>query len=193
MSTARRLIRAVVGPRTRALLTLGTVFGLGAVATLAAWSDTATATSGILSTGTVDLALAGNQGNPAPYAFVGLSKTGMLPGHSVAATLPVQNVGSLPLQYTMTAAGAGTVAQYLTVAVFTGAASNTATTGSCSGGQLGSTVLGATTTVVPTRGPLAATGGNETLCFLVTLSAAAPASAQNQSATATFTFAATAS
>ncbi|NKU63947.1 hypothetical protein GS891_12655 [Rhodococcus hoagii] len=41
----------MTGSRTRAVASLGIVLGLGAIGTLAAWSDTATATSGVFSTG----------------------------------------------------------------------------------------------------------------------------------------------
>lgn len=41
--------------RTRAVLSLGMVFGLGAVGTMAAWSDTATATTGMFSTSSVNV------------------------------------------------------------------------------------------------------------------------------------------
>ncbi|WP_027503677.1 SipW-dependent-type signal peptide-containing protein, partial [Rhodococcus sp. UNC363MFTsu5.1] len=69
------------------MASLGIVLGLGAIGTLAAWSDTATATSGVFSTGSIDLQLNGQQGNPGAYAFATLTKTGMMPGNSVAATL----------------------------------------------------------------------------------------------------------
>lgn len=41
--------------RTRAVLSLGMVLGLGAVGTMAAWSDSATATTGMFSTSSVQL------------------------------------------------------------------------------------------------------------------------------------------
>ncbi|NKS62899.1 hypothetical protein GS493_09345 [Rhodococcus hoagii] len=41
-----RVRRVLGGGRVRAALSLGIVLGLGSVGTLAAWSDTATATSG---------------------------------------------------------------------------------------------------------------------------------------------------
>ncbi|NKW63306.1 hypothetical protein GS937_02055 [Rhodococcus hoagii] len=51
----------MTGSRTRAVASLGIVLGLGAIGTLAAWSDTATATSGVFSTGSVSLTLNGNR------------------------------------------------------------------------------------------------------------------------------------
>lgn len=185
--------QGLTSQRIRAILALGCVLGLGAVGTTARWSDEAVATSGIFSTGSIDLQLNSDQGNPTAYAFATLSKTGMKPGNSVAATLPVQNKGPLPFTYSMATVATGGLANHLTVAVYSGGvASNTATAGSCTG----TAVVGPTSlngAAVPSRGPLAATNGTETLCFVIALSPIAPISAQSATASATFTFSATAS
>lgn len=205
-----RALRVAISARSRAVLTLGVVLGLGAVGTLAAWSDTATATSGAFSTGSVDIQLNNDQGNPTAYAFATLNmpnllsspnKSIMLPGNSVAATLPVQNKGSLAFGYTLAASATGVLlAPYLTVAVYTGAtASNTAATGTCGG--TGSSQIGTGTTLstsgsvplIAISRALGATTGAETLCFVVTLSSSAPTTVQSETATATFVFTATAS
>ncbi|GAA4482279.1 hypothetical protein GCM10023094_31910 [Rhodococcus olei] len=179
------------GGKPRAVASLGIVLGLGAIGTLAAWSDSATATSGVFSTGSIDLQLNGNQGNPAAYAFASLTKTGMLPGSSVAATLPVQNTGSTPFNYTMAAAAtSSTLAPYLKVIVSTGTSNGT----TCSGGTVIANgvalVSGGSASLIPTARPLA-NGGSETLCFQVTLDSAAPTTVQNQTVNTSFNFNAT--
>ena len=63
--------------RTRAVLSLGMVLGLGAVGTMAAWSDSATATTGMFSTSSVQLKV-DNQ-RPA-HQFTELKRNSMLPG-----------------------------------------------------------------------------------------------------------------
>ncbi len=180
------------GGKPRAIASLGIVLGLGAIGTLAAWSDSATATSGVFSTGSVDLQLNNNQGNPTAYAFATLTKTDMLPGNSVAATLPVQNKGSVPFSYTMGASSnTSTLAPYLKVTVSTGTSNGTV----CSGGTvlangLALTSAGTTNLITTARG-LPATTGSETLCFQVTLDANAPTSVQSQTVNTSFNFNAT--
>ncbi|MFC9515177.1 SipW-dependent-type signal peptide-containing protein [Nocardiaceae bacterium NPDC056970] len=184
--------RAVLtGSRTRAVASLGIVLGLGAIGTLAAWSDTAVATSGTFSTGSINLQLNGNEGNPTAYAFTTLSKSNMMPNDSVAATLPVQNTGTVPFNYTMSAAAtASTLAPYLKVTVSTGAVSGTA----CSGGTVlanGVALVsgGNVNLVSPARN--LANGVNETLCFQVALDTSVPNTVQGQTINVSFNFNAT--
>jgi predicted ribosomally synthesized peptide with SipW-like signal peptide len=182
---------ALTGSRPRAIASLGIVLGLGAIGTLAAWSDAATATSGVFSTGSIDLQLNGNQGNPTAYGFATLTKTGMMPGTSVAATLPVQNTGSTPFNYTMVAnATSSTLAPQLKVLISTGTSNGTA----CSGGAVIANnvalVSGGQANLIPMARPLA-NGASETLCFQVTLDANAPTTVQNQTVNASFNFNAT--
>ncbi|MGW6374667.1 SipW-dependent-type signal peptide-containing protein [Rhodococcus sp. NPDC055112] len=171
---------------------MGIVLGLGAIGTLAAWSDTATATSGVFSTGSIDLQLNGEQGNPGAYAFATLTKTGMMPGNSVAATLPVQNTGSTAFSYTMSAAATSSaLAPLLKVTVSTGTSNGTV----CSGGTVIANnvalVSGGNANLITAPRPLAATTGAETLCFQVTLDPAATTAAQNQTVNTSFNFNAT--
>ncbi|MBM4514492.1 hypothetical protein GS438_17995 [Rhodococcus hoagii] len=101
-----------------------------AIGTLAAWSDTATATSGVFSTGSINLKLNGDDGNPTAYSFATLTKTNMLPNASVAATLPVQNTGTVPFSYAMYAAATSSpLAPYLKVTVSTGTSNGTVCSG----------------------------------------------------------------
>ncbi len=178
--------------RLRAVLSLGCILGLGVVGTSAAWSDEATAVSGTFSTGSVDIQLNNSQGNPTAYAFTTLNMSSMKPGQSKAATLPVQNKGTLPFNYSMSTSASGALAPYLTVAIYPGgSASNSGNIGSCTGSALSGHPAALSSVTVPSRGPLAATSGSETLCFLVALSATAPTSVQSATASATFTFTAT--
>lgn len=179
------------GGKPKAIASLGIVLGLGAIGTLAAWSDSATATSGVFSTGSIDLQLNGNQGNPTAYAFTTLSKSGMMPGASVAAALPVQNTGTTPFNYTMSANSTTSVAApYLKVIVSTGTSNGT----TCSGGTVIANnvplVSGGGANLIQTARPLA-NGGSETLCFQVTLDSAAPTAVQNQTVNTSFNFNAT--
>lgn len=179
---------AVAWTRTRAVLSLGMVLGLGAVGTMAAWSGSATATSGMFSTGTIRLELNGD--NPG-HAFTGLNKTSMLRGNSVAAMLPVKNAGTTNFSYVAkaTASGDATLASNYTVAVFGGGSSNGTTCGA--GTPIGSKALSTTTPVdlIPAR-TLAANSG-EHLCFQVTLNSLAPIETRMKSVSAAFQFTAT--
>ncbi|RVW05883.1 hypothetical protein EGT50_03435 [Rhodococcus xishaensis] len=125
------------GGKPRAVASLGIVFGLGAIVTLAAWSDTATATSGVFSTGSIDLQIDGQQGNPDAYAFTAWSKAGLLPGERSSAKLPVQNTGTTPLSYTISAtASSSDLAPYM-VFVLKDGEPNGESGNRCSGNNLG--------------------------------------------------------
>ncbi|MFC8527452.1 TasA family protein [Nocardia sp. NPDC057227] len=185
--------------RVRALLTLGIVLGLGTAGTLAAWSDSATATSGTFSIGTLDLRVDDTK----ELALPALALTGMLPGESVAAQLTAQNRGTIPLTYTMAAstpAGSAALAGYLQISIHPGgAASNAAAngmrTGTCSGTRLAQATLtaGGSTPLVSTARPIAAGTGTDPLCVVAQLTTAAPVAVQNQSvASVRFAFTATA-
>lgn len=182
----------LAGGKPRAIASLGIVLGLGAIGTLAAWSDSATATSGVFSTGSVDLQLNNNQGNPTAYGFATLTKSNMMPGDSVAQTLPVQNKGSVPFNYTMGATTTtGTLAGALKVTVSTGTSNGTVCSGGTNIANGVSLTSGGTTQLITTARPLAATTGSETLCFQVTLDPNANVSVQNQSVSTSFNFNAT--
>lgn len=184
--------RAVLtGSRTRAIASLGIVLGLGAIGTLAAWSDTATATSGVFSTGSVDLKLNGDPGNPTAYNFATLTKSNMMPGNSVAATLPVQNAGVASFTYTMAAAATTSpLAPFLKVTISTGTSNGTV----CSGGTAIATdvalVSGGSANLITAPRTLN-NGVSETLCFQVKVDPAATTAAQGQTVNASFNFTAT--
>ncbi|ALG85704.1 SipW-dependent-type signal peptide-containing protein [Gordonia phthalatica] len=186
--------------RTRAVLSLGMVFGLGAVGTMAAWSDTATATTGMFSTGSVNVELKLNSQHPT-YAFEALDKLNLARGASVAGMLPVNNTGDADFDYVAKAvtadqgtagygsANAGVFAQNLTVTVFSGGTTDGAT---CSGGtQISSNALALGTTDIVSTSRRIAVGDTDRLCFQVALEADAPLAARMSALSVGFQFAAT--
>lgn len=197
-SPLRRTLELLTSTRARIVLTLGIVLGLGTVGTMATWTDNSTATSGTFSTGTVSLLI----NNANPYNFTSLTLASMLPGESRAATLQVQNKGSVPLKYSMSAttpAGSPALTGFLQVTIFPGASPTNSTTngmrtGGCTGTQVGQATLaaGASVNVITTVRDLAATTGVDDLCVIAKLSATAPTTVQNQTLSAvTFNFSAT--
>ncbi|MEV0948904.1 SipW-dependent-type signal peptide-containing protein [Rhodococcus sp. NPDC049939] len=183
--------RSVIsGSKPRAIASLGIVFGLGAIGTLAAWSDTATATSGVFSTGSIDMQLADEQGNPDAYAFATLTKEGMIPGDSVAAVLPVQNTGTTPFNYTMSAAASSSeLADHMMVKVTTGTSDGEV----CSGDPLAADqfLLSGDSVDVLSEPRTLAVGASEDLCIEMSVGPDAPNSVQDMSVEAALNFNAT--
>ncbi|MEV0948920.1 SipW-dependent-type signal peptide-containing protein, partial [Rhodococcus sp. NPDC049939] len=159
------------GGRPRAIASLGIVLGLGAFGTLAAWSDTATATSGVFSTGSIDLQIDGQQANPDAYAFTAWSKSGLYPGERSSAKLPIQNTGSTPLNYTVTAtASSSDMAPYM-VFVLKDGEPNGESGNRCSGENLGPVVWmekGGTVDAI-TEPRTLQPGESEYVCFQIRL------------------------
>lgn len=163
-SYIRWSFRSSRADKIRATLALGVVLGLGSVGTMAAWSDQATATSGMFSAASLDIKV----DEVDAYSFVGLSMSGMVPGSSKQGTLPIKNAGSVPFGYTMRAIveGDDTFGEHLKVSTYPGAA--------CSGDPLADAVP-----LRSTQSPISmisesrtlAAGGEETLCFTVGLDA----------------------
>jgi predicted ribosomally synthesized peptide with SipW-like signal peptide len=174
------------------------VLGLGAVGTLAAWTDQSTATA-TFSAGTLDLKLKmlpdGTLADS--VAVTSLDMTAMYPGVSKAAMVQASNSGSLPLTYTLTGsavAGAaglgGNLGTSLLVGVYSGGtASNTATTGSCTGTRIGTADVTLVGSLISVPRALAA-ASTENLCLVVSLPASAANNLQGTGTTATFTFSA---
>jgi predicted ribosomally synthesized peptide with SipW-like signal peptide len=173
--------------RVRALLAAGTVLGLGAVGTLAAWTDSSTATTGTFSTGTIDLRLGSGTTDPNPFSFTTFATSNMAPGSATTATLQVNNSGTLPFTYnvsgsaTNSGAGSDQLGSALTLQIYAGT--------TCSGTVLNSpatftfSALGTTRTL--------AAGTNETLCFRAALPTGADTALQGKSTVGTFVFTAT--
>lgn len=128
-----RLTRAAVAAVAAVVLLLG------AQGTLSFWSDRATVTGGQFTSGTLNLTVDNQEGNPTPYAKTSLTLTGMLPGESVAAVVQVRNTGTAPFTWTATATTSNTgttdLGPFLTVQMYLGsAATNTSSyprTGTC--------------------------------------------------------------
>ncbi|NKS28039.1 hypothetical protein GS505_21820 [Rhodococcus hoagii] len=181
-----RMRRALGGGRVRAALSLGIVLGLGTVGTMAAWSDTATATSGAFTLATIDLQLNNAPGSPTAYAFTSLNKSNMMPGDTVQATLPVQNKGSAAFTYTMAASAAGesALAPLMKVTVL----ESTCTTALA--GPLGLSTT-TPTPLITTGRSLEPTTGSETLCLRVSLDPAVTVAMQNKTLNVSFAFSAT--
>lgn len=175
--------------RLKALLSLGMVLGLGAVGTLAAWTDESTATA-TFSAGTLDLKLGTLPEGPFTdtVALTTLDMPAMYPGVSKAGMVSLSNSGSVPLSYTLAGTGTGTLGAALKVSVYAGGtATNDATTGTCSGTLLGTADLPLTGTLVSAARTLPA-ATTESLCLLVKLPSTAANTLQGTTSTATFTF-----
>lgn len=186
--------------RTRAVLSLGMVFGLGAVGTMAAWSDTATATTGTFTTSAVNVELKLNSQHPV-YQFAALSKINLTRGASVAGTLPVNNTGDADFTYTAKAvasdagtagygsASAETFASNLTTRVFAGGTSNGST---CSGGtEISATQLQVGSAKIIDTARRVNVGSTDQLCLQISLNSDAPLQARMSALQIGFEFAAT--
>lgn len=158
------VFRSTRTDRIRAVLALGAVLGLGSVSTMAAWTDTATATSGLFSTGTLDI----KANDQDTHSFVALSMADMVPGSTKNANLVVKNAGTAALTYTMRAVVSGddTLGQHVRATVYADACSGTALAGPTPMRSTQSPIA-----MLGTRGPLAASA-QQTLCFSVALNQA---------------------
>jgi predicted ribosomally synthesized peptide with SipW-like signal peptide len=182
--------------RLRALLSAGMVLGLGAVGTLAAWTDESKATA-TFSAGTLDLKLKELPGGTFAdsAAITSLNMTAMYPGVSRAGMVQLSNSGTVPLSYTLTgsavaglAGQGGDLGGSLQVGVYSGgAASNTGTTGSCTGTRIGTTDVALNSSLIATPLTLAPAGTAD-LCLVVSMPSNAASNLQGTSTTATFTF-----
>ncbi|MBY6412560.1 hypothetical protein HQ346_11465 [Rhodococcus sp. BP-252] len=191
-SVVSRVGAAVISARARAIMSIGIVLGLGAVGTLAAWSDTSTATSGTFTTGTIDITI----GDTAPGAdnvtLTSLSSTGIAPGNTVSAPLTVRNNNSVPFTYTISVvASNATLGALLNTSVYAGSA--------CTGTAL-STVSGLSPSKffqqASPAGNLSrplARNATDPLCISVTMPSTATAPATPASGTLTYSLVATSS
>ncbi|AOW92861.1 hypothetical protein BFN03_09740 [Rhodococcus sp. WMMA185] len=179
--------------KPRAFASLGIVLGLGAIGTLAAWSDSATATSGVFSTGSIDLEVAGEQGNPDAYAFAAFSTAGMYPGDRVSAALPVTNTGSVPFTFTIEAVSSNSdMAPYMNTLLEDGEP-NSDSGNRCSGNRIGSeTRLVKNGSVELLDEPITvAPGETQNVCFQTRLVTDTPPSVEGESLDVSFNFHAT--
>ena len=168
----RRTGSALISARARAIMSIGIVLGLGAVGTLAAWSDTATATSGVFTTGRLDIKVGDPaiDNNPSEFTTT-LANPAIFPGDTVAAGLLVSNAtGSVANTYTVSVvASNAALGNRLNSSVHTGLPSGSA----CSGAAI-STVTGLETSKpFPALNRPLAVNGSDQLCISVTMTAGA--------------------
>jgi predicted ribosomally synthesized peptide with SipW-like signal peptide len=183
----RRVGTALISARARAIMSIGIVLGLGAVGTLAAWSDTATATSGVFTTGRIDIKV-GNpavDNNPAPFSTA-LTNTAIIPGNVVSAPLLVSNSGTVPFNYTLSVLASNTgIGALLNSSVFAAV--------TCGGTAL-STVTGLDTSKSFTSFPRSiAVGATDQLCISVTMPSGTAVPALGATGTVIYTLQATSS
>ncbi|NMM91767.1 hypothetical protein B2J88_47070 [Rhodococcus sp. SRB_17] len=169
--------------RTRAVLSLGMVLGLGAVGTMAAWSDSATATTGMFSTSSVQLQV----DNQRPtHQFIALKRNSMQPGQSVAGPVKVQNTGAVNFKWAVAANGSGssTLVGKLTVSLHETAANNGST---CSGTMIGTAKSVSTSPTLVTGRTLTA-GATDNVCIQVKVDSTAGKTEQFKIADLGFNF-----
>ncbi len=176
--------------RTRALLSAGMLVGIGAVATSAYWTDAEQVPGTTINSGTMHIDLAANfRQRPESYAWNAFVLTGLTPGTSKSAELPVTNNsrGGVTFSYRIQTSAPGALGAALEVSVYRGATSNGTT---CTGG----TLLGSANTPINTfdqaAGATLAPTSSHNLCVRVTLPLAAVVPPSSSSAI-TFTFPAT--
>ncbi len=172
---------------------LGLVGGLG---TQAYWTDQATVTGQTVTSGSLDLLVDGQQGNPSTYSWTSLSMTDMAPGESKAGTVTLSNGGTTPFTVSATATASGNLDPHVTARVVLAGSATTDSTypreETCTGGtqtfndtlgNIGKTVISSTSTM--------AAGATLVVCVSLTLATNAPNSMQGKSYTPVFTFTAT--
>lgn len=187
LSCIRSMLKSLRSTRVRALLSLGIVLGFGAVGTLAYWTDSAALAGGNFTSGTLDIKLSGADNNPAAFT-TSFSATNMQPGDSKAASVIVQNAGSIDFTYTATGIAPGALGSLLVFRVVPGGSvAGSGSSMSCAGGtQTFNATMNASSNVISANRPIAA-GANEPFCVSATLPTGTT-TGQGQSTTASFTF-----
>lgn len=122
------------GGRVRAVLSVGAVLGLGAVGTLASWSDSAVANTGSFSTAAGSLIEMQLNGKVAAAQFTSFDVSGLMPGEGKAAILAVHNSGDGAFNYTgnVETTGEAILANKLTLRIVRG---GTVSGSTCTGGD----------------------------------------------------------
>lgn len=82
--------------RARAVMAVGMVIGLGSVGTLAKWSQTVTAETGLFTTGATNVTINDQPSTVALPSVINLAR-----GASTAGVINLQNKGDIDLSYTM--------------------------------------------------------------------------------------------
>lgn len=188
-----------VSSRLRALMSLGLVVGVGAVATLAVFTDNASMTTGTIQAATLDIRLSGQNA----WSATSFAAPAMIPGQTVAVTVPVQRaVGSAAFTYGATGSvtTSNAFSTNVRLKVFAGSATSgtacpttTQLAGGAGGAALGTTATslfsGRTALATPAAIPTVVQVDN--LCLLLTLPTTAPTTAAGLSTTLTLAFDAT--
>lgn len=176
--------------RTRALLAAGLLVGTGAVATSAYWAKKTTISVGSLTSGAMNIDLAGNNKvKPETYDWsTGLVLTGLTPGTNKAATIAVSNHSDGPVKFTygMRSAATNTTGTTLAGALqVTVRLGGSVTGGTCTGGS----PVGAANTPINSFNQSGVStlsvGQSDTVCVQVTLPTGSTATG---AASLTFTF-----
>ena len=172
---------------------LGLVGGLG---TQAYWTDQATVAGQTVTSGSLDLLVDGQQGNPSTYTWTSLSMTDMAPGESKAGTVTLSNGGTTPFTVSATATASGNLDPHVTARVVLAGSATTDSTyprqETCTGGTqtFNDTLGNSGKTVISSTSTMAA-GATLVVCVSLTLATNAPNSMQGKSYTPVFTFTAT--
>lgn len=176
--------------RTRALLAAGLLVGTGAVATSAYWTSKKSVTGVSFTTGAMHIDLAGDfRVKPESYAWTALNLTGMTPGSTAAAVLPVSNnsTGTATFSYRVQGAATNALGGVLQVTVLRGGSvSGSTCTGGTAVGSANATLNGFDQPAGATLAP----GASANICVQVKLPTGTGVSAGSTS-TVTFTFPAT--
>lgn len=171
------------------------VVALSTGVTSAFWTDTSAATTGTISSGTMDLQLqttnpTGAVGTGTAYDASDITVTAITPSESRAFPITVKNVGNADFTYSATVTRStsrawGFADGSITLQLFSGTPDLSDTTypvqQSCTGTALttAQTVGAGNTTVIPTQTLTA--GGSRTLCAAVTMVTSAPNTDQGKS------------
>lgn len=173
-------------PWTPAVVALVGALGLGGgLGTQAFWTDAAEVQGSTLSSGTLNMLVDGNEGNPTAYPWIAIARTNLAPGESAAETLTIGNDGSVPFTVAIEGRAGGSLdpAQVSVTVVRGGTPTDDATyprTETCTGGTAAwSGALTGTRSALFTE-PAIAVAGSSVLCVVFTLSSGAPNSAQGQ-------------
>lgn len=184
--------------RARAVLALGMVFGLGTVGTMAQWSQTVTAETGLFSSSaeTVDVTINGQ--NPS-VVLSGIPQLGR--GSSVSRMVTLENNGTANLKYSVDLAiaelsiqqGTGnqvrgsssSLRQNMTVSLYAGATSNGTT---CTGGQQIVTPSPPATSLGLRSNVALNARDTDSYCILAAVSSTAPIQSRMAQVGVTFTF-----
>lgn len=188
--------------RTRALLSLGLVFGFGSIGTMAYWTDQGTMTTGDISAGSLDLRLNNsstliNQGGT--WNNTDFAASSLIPGESVAFSFPVRNDGTAGFRFSATATASGTLATGLrftttygaSAASNSGSASNGNRAGTCGANTVATssvTLSASSASVINTPGVTVASGASSTVCVIVALDSSAANALQGATTTASYVF-----